>query len=169
MVARKYKKFFIGGKVIRYKKKMQFTYSYLRANVDGLQQMIRNILPHTNLAQMYDVRLEHVNIIMPNPRENYVAIAEIWITHSLQAVNMLRLSFFIYNNGVVQMERRYGVFEWPIHSIIMDWVYDIERQSKARIQARARSLKEEIVAGAWHPKRIARMIEKGGIEVMEAM
>jgi Leucine-rich repeat (LRR) protein len=42
-----------------------------------------------------------------------------------------------------------------------------ERVSKARIQERCATIKEELMAAAWHPNRVERWIETCGIEVLD--
>jgi hypothetical protein len=42
-----------------------------------------------------------------------------------------------------------------------------ELMSKARCQERCRDIKEDLIAGAMHPRRIQKLLEMGGFEALE--
>ncbi len=58
--------------------------------------------------------------------------------------------------------------------LVQDWVNVVKqrleaRVSRRRIQARVAALKEELVAAVWAPARLAKRLEEGGWELVEAL
>jgi hypothetical protein len=42
-------------------------------------------------------------------------------------------------------------------------------KSKIRCQERCKQIKEDLVAAVWHPRRVERLIETYGLEVLEVL
>lgn len=56
----------------------------------------------------------------------------------------------------------------PINQAILNWFYAIQFQKIRRVaKARMAILKEELMAAAWHPKRVERLLEAGGFEAID--
>ena len=51
--------------------------------------------------------------------------------------------------------------------IIYNWIQDTIRGELSR--RRAARIKEELVAAVWHPRRVARLLEEGGWEAIDAL
>ncbi len=61
-------------------------------------------------------------------------------------------------------------YKEPLESFIRSLMPSLEvAASKVRANARARVLKESIVAAVWAPKRLAALLERGGWDLIEAL
>lgn len=59
---------------------------------------------------------------------------------------------------------------WDIRMPIIDWMEENNTNgTKRRVQERTTLLKEEIVAAAWAPARVERLIAAGGIDALDAV
>ncbi len=54
----------------------------------------------------------------------------------------------------------------PLRAIVYNWIQDTIRGELCR--RRCERIREELVAAVWHPKRLARRLEEGGWEAVEA-
>ena len=55
-----------------------------------------------------------------------------------------------------------------VGAIISEWLQSVHfKQVKANARQRLAPLKEELMAAAWHPRRVARLLELGGWEALE--
>jgi hypothetical protein len=44
-----------------------------------------------------------------------------------------------------------------------------ELRSPIRIKERCQKIKEDLLAEVWHPRRVERLVERYGLEVLEAL
>lgn len=76
----------------------------------------------------------------------------------------------IWCAGCSSLRPRYIVEESWSYWSIAEWIrHDHEEERKKRIQKRTRSLRQEIVAAAYHPRRVERWLEQRGWDILEEM
>jgi hypothetical protein len=57
--------------------------------------------------------------------------------------------------------------EWsPLRILVYDWIQTTLHSELCR--RRSERIREELVAAVWHPRRVARRLEEGGWEAVEA-
>lgn len=47
--------------------------------------------------------------------------------------------------------------------------YEVRKESRKRIKERMNIYKEELMAAAWHPRRVERLLDQGGWDAIESM
>lgn len=90
----------------------------------------------------------------------------------------LYLRYIVYPSGFVALAKpatfEYLGAETAYMDPVKEWVAAIKgplelTASKARINARARALKEELVVAVWKPARVAALLERGGWDLIDAL
>jgi hypothetical protein len=91
------------------------------------------------------------------------------MTFVLRYEGSCHFQFYISDIGIpfaFGVQRRY--LTPPIHQAVLDWFYAIKAQKIRRVaKARMAVLKEELMAAAWHPKRVERLLAAGGFEAID--
>ena len=52
---------------------------------------------------------------------------------------------------------------------ISDWLFRVPCLSRYMATNKTRQIKEELMAAAWHPRRVAAWLEGGGWDLVDAM
>jgi hypothetical protein len=66
-----------------------------------------------------------------------------------------------------ERNKRFHYILDEIRYVVYDWILDTIRGERCR--RRSEQLKEELVAAVWRPDRVARRLEEGGWEAVEAL
>jgi hypothetical protein len=166
------------------------TYELLNAARPELVRLYNDYLPHLMNRVQYAPSLESCRVIR-SEEPRYVAIIQLIIQERMNYGNLVNRHLFpqgrwipihyvVRPNGSTWASHPNGM---PLQSLFDQdpsvpaymepvelWATAIhnEEASKRRIQARAQALKEELVAAVWAPARVAKRLEDGGWEAIDA-
>ncbi len=159
------------------------TYDALKAAVPQFREVIQGILPRMTNRRQWRPELDRYHLERPGPDyPDFVGILTVNIIEHIgwdrwRVDSFINLHFGIYPTGVVacitapQLSSRgaESAYRYPV-GVWVDGVLARLREAaaKARIQARARAIHEELVAAVWAPARVAALLEKGGWDLVDA-
>jgi Leucine-rich repeat (LRR) protein len=100
------------------------------------------------------------------PNLQYLICSNTNLTELPELPTMLR---HLECNNVPLSLQRYGWHE-TVHDYNLRWrEWREDRAGIQRSRERCLAVKEELMAAAWHPRRVERWVEVGGVEMLEAL
>jgi hypothetical protein len=141
---------------------------------------------HRRGVQRFEVQDIHIRPAI-DPLGEWVAVVSIDVTATLTAEDgeLAELEDFTFSYGLHKMRainvqhrgprRMMGSAEnafdlhWAWRQPVIDWMEDLLPALQRRVAVLADQWKEEIVAKIWSPERLAKRLEQGGWDLVEAL
>lgn len=160
------------------------TFEALNAELNDLRQRYHDYIPRlTNRAHLRP-EFDGLSILRSTDPNNNPIVAFVNVriientgTPRFPATYTLDLHYAIYRSGFAVLAGHAQPHHWgggyAYTQPANEWAAAIlerltQEATKARIQARARSIHEELVAAVWSPARLSAMLEKHGWDVVDA-
>lgn len=160
------------------------TFEALSAELNDLSVRYRDYIPRLTNRAHFRPEFDGVSIWRPadpnnNPIVAYVVVRMIERTGTPRwpMTYTLTLSYAVYRTGFAvldgQAQPQHMGGGYAYSQPVTEWAAAIlerliQEAVKARIQARARTIHEELVAAVWSPARLSAMLEKHGWDAVEA-
>lgn len=146
------------------------TYFYYRAFLESLPGIFLIRLRDDPDLYGWLGELRSIHLEPQNDLKGFVARLQIELFNQRTA-SPVELTFLLHSNQRVQPVARRDLANisdiWHFKSTIEEWVRTISFIEKEHTQNRIRQIKEELMAVAWAPKRVAKLIGACGFEALD--
>lgn len=164
---------------------MANTFGYYKAFLPDLLEDMEHLLSTIRrhpLPSLYGLHLNNVKIRAPTPREGegqLVAMIEVDLSFMFTDTYHYEDYIFLYGintRGFCEtcpsfkgFERHYvNYYHYLFGNPCRDWLFRIPCLPWHIARQRTRQFKEELVAAVWRPDRVAKRLEEGGWDAIDA-
>lgn len=162
----------------------QLTYAALCAARGDLTARFRDYIPRLTNRAMFQPEFAGLRAEVPQGYNTFVVFINVYVIEVVQHPwqrrpqdQHIHLTYGITPTGAISCitapQMNWSGAESAYREPIDEWIEAVkqrlqEEASKRRTQARAQALKEDLVAAVWAPARLAKRLEQGGWEGVEA-
>lgn len=144
---------------------------YYKAHIQDLPVAFHHYVTHADEFHMWTGFLEGI-ALNPTDRDGFVAELVLDIRHNMPYNRrQVQLNYLLGPTGAVQQVVKRDLSNindiiW-FKPIIQEWISDIQHLTKERAQTQTRTIKEDLMAAAWAPARVAAWVNAGRYDMLD--